>query len=36
MDGMLTEDWIEDDWNLKKDWNDKMQTYRTKIKSGES
>ena len=24
-DGMSTEDWIEENWNLK-DWNDKMHT----------
>ena len=35
MDEMLTEDWIEENWNLK-DWNNKMQTYRTKMKSGET
>ena len=35
MDGILTEDWIKEDWNLE-DWNDKMQTYKTEMKSGET
>ena len=35
MDGMLMEDWIKENWNLN-DWNDKMQTYRTEIKSDET
>ena len=25
IDGILTEDWIENDWNLE-DWNNKMKT----------
>ena len=32
---MLTEDWNEKDWNLE-DLNNKMQTYRMKMKSGET
>ena len=32
---MLTNDWIEKDWNLE-DWNDKMQTYRTEMKNCET
>ena len=32
---MLTDDWIEKDWNLE-DWNDKMQTYRTEMKNCET
>ena len=32
---MLTEDWIEENWNLE-DWNNKIQTFRTKMKSGET
>ena len=35
MDEMLMEDWNEKDWNLE-DLNNKMQTYRTKMKSGET
>ena len=35
MDEMLTEDWIEENWNLE-DWNNKIQTFRTKMKSGET
>ena len=31
----LMEDWNEEDWILE-NWNDKMQTYMTEMKSGET
>ena len=31
----LTEDSIGKEWNLE-DWNDKIQTYRTEMKNGET
>ena len=32
---MLMEDWIEENWNLE-DWNDRIETYRTEMKSCET